>query len=193
MSRILFRACASVVVAFLACSTLLAAIKVKTQADKTFDFSRVTTWQWNESTMGQVIMARTADDDPEALRAKAEPIIVEAVAAELAGRGIQRGSGSAADVRAIYYLLITVTTNAQTIGQFLPSTLQWGLPPIPAATQSLKVVEQGSLVLDFSAGDKLVWRGVANAELKPTLPIQQREARLREAVREIVKKIPRKK
>jgi hypothetical protein len=193
MSRILFRACASVVVAFLACSTLLAAIKVKTQADKTFDFSKVTTWQWNESTMGQVIMARTADDDPEALRAKAEPIIVEAVAAELAGRGIQRGSGSAADVRAIYYLLITVTTNAQTIGQFLPSMLQWGLPPIPAATQSLKVVEQGSLVLDFSAGDKLVWRGVANAELKPTLPIQQREARLREAVREIVKKIPRKK
>ncbi len=193
MSRVLYRACVSVVAVAVAHSTLLAAMKVKTQGDPKFDFATVKTWQWNDSGMGQVFMARTAEDDPEALRVRAEPIIVDAVATELAGRGIQRGEAATADVRVIYYLLITVQSNAQVVGQFLPSTLQWGLPPIPAATQSLKIIEQGSLVLDFSSGSRLVWRGVANAELKPAQPLEKREARVREAVREIVKRIPRKK
>jgi hypothetical protein len=186
------RICCAVILSAAVCATAHAAMKVKTQVDKTFDFSKVGTWRWNETGMGRVVMARTADDDPEAVRQLAEPIIVDAVAAELAGRGIQHTPGVSADVTATYYLLITVSSNAQTVGQFLPSTLQWGLPPIPAATQSLRVVEQGSLVIDFSAGERLVWRGVANAELKPGQPLDKRKARLREAVREIAKRLPRK-
>jgi Domain of unknown function (DUF4136) len=173
--------------------TVLAAMKVKTEGDPKFDFTSVKTWQWNDSGKGQVFMARTAEDDPEALRVRAEPIIVDAVASELAGRGIQPGEAATADVRVIYYLLITVGSNAQYMGQFIPSTGQWGLPPIAGATQSLKVIEQGSLVLDFSSGGRLIWRGVANAELKPMQPLEKRKARVREAVREIVKRIPRKK
>jgi hypothetical protein len=186
------RLCCAVILSAAVCATAHAAMKVKTQVDKTFDFSKVGTWRWNEAGMGKVIMARTADDDPEAVRLRAEPIIVEAVQAELAGRGIQHAASASADVTATYYVLITVVSNAQTIGQFLPSTLQWGLPPIPAATQSLRVVEQGSLVLDFGAGERLVWRGVANAELKPGQPLEKRRALLREAVREIAKRLPRK-
>jgi hypothetical protein len=187
------RICCAVILAAAVYATAHASMKVKTQVDKTFDFSKVSTWRWNESGMGQVIMARTADDDPDAVRKLAEPIIVEAVAAELAGRGIRHAPSASADVTATYYVLITVSSNAQTVGQFLPSTLQWGLPPIPAATQSLRVVEQGSLVLDFSAGERLVWRGVANAELKPGQPVEKRAVLLREAVREIAKRLPRKK
>jgi hypothetical protein len=188
MSRTLFRVGVTVVVACVVYSTLQAAMKVKTQRDRTFDFTKVSTWQWNDDGPGRVIMARTADDDPEAVRARAEPIILDAVAAGLAGRGMQRGA--AADVRATYYLLMTVSSNAQYVGQFVPSTGQWGLPPIPAATQALRTVEQGSFVLDFSAGDRFVWRGVANAEIKPGQTLQQREQLLREAVREILKRLP---
>jgi hypothetical protein len=88
---------------------------------------------------------------------------------------------------------MTVSSNAQYVGQFVPSTGQWGLPPIPAATQALRTVEQGSFVLDFSAAGRLVWRGVANAEIKPGQTLQKREELLREAVREILKRLPGKK
>jgi Domain of unknown function (DUF4136) len=187
------RLCCAVMLAAAVYATAQAAMKVTTQADKTFDFSKVGTWRWNEALVGKVIMARTADDDPEVVRQRAEPIIVDAVASELAARGIRQAPGVSADVTAIYYLLITLTSNAQTVGQFLPSTLQWGLPPISAATQSLRTVEQGSLVLDFNVGERLVWRGVANAELKPGQPQEKRRELLLEAVREIVKRVPRKK
>jgi hypothetical protein len=68
MSRTLFRICVTVVVACVVYSTLQAAMKVKTQRDRTFDFTKISTWQWNDGEPGRVIMARTADDDPEAVR-----------------------------------------------------------------------------------------------------------------------------
>jgi hypothetical protein len=192
MSRTLFRIAVTIICVTVVYSTLQAAMKVTTQVDKTFDFSKVSTWQWSTAEKGQVIVARTADDDPAAIRARAEPIIVDAITSALAGRGIQSASGAAADVRATYYLLITLSSDAQTMGQFLPSTGEWGLPPITGATQSLRTVQQGSVVLDFSANDRLVWRGVAKAEIKPGQSAQKSEALIREAVREIVKRISRK-
>ena len=56
--------------------------------------------------------------------------------------------------------------SAQTMGQFVPSTMAWGLPLFPQATQSLKVLNQGSLVLDLSAKGSggLAWRGAGGAQ-----------------------------
>ena len=45
--------------------------------------------------------------------------------------------------------------------------MAWGLPLFPQATQSLKVLNQGALVLDLSAKGAVVWRGVAQAQIKP--------------------------
>ena len=56
--------------------------------------------------------------------------------------------------------------STQTMGQFLPATTAWGLPPFPQATQSLKIMNRGSLVLDLSAKGTVVWRGVAQAKIK---------------------------
>ena len=64
-------------------------------------------------------------------------------------------------------MLITIGTDAQTIGQFLPAVAAWGVPPFTGATQSYSVIEQGSLVLDISANKEVVWRGIGQAELKP--------------------------
>ena len=74
-----------------------------------------------------------------------------------------------------YYLLLTTNMTAQTMGQFLPATLQWGLPPFPPATQALEVMNQGSLVLDLSAKQDIVWRGVAQAKLKIGAEPKKRE------------------
>ena len=91
--------------------------------------------------------------------------LLQEVASELTKRGLTAATGQP-DLTVGYYLLLTTSINAQTVGQFLPATLDWGLPPFPQATQSLKVLNAGSLVLDFKSKDDIVWRGVAQAELR---------------------------
>ena len=106
-----------------------AAVKVKTQFTKSFDFSKAKTWSWHDGAPGEVKMARTADDDPEVVRKRAEPVIMEAVAAALPKRGLTAAAaGAAADVQVKYYVLITIGTDAQVVGQFLPAVAAWGLP-----------------------------------------------------------------
>ena len=69
----------------------------------------------------------------------------------------------------------------------------WGIPPFAPATQSMKVMNKGSLVLDAAANDVVVWRGLAEAKIKMDIDDKQREALLREAVRDLVKEFPPKK
>lgn len=170
------------------------AVKVKTQFSKSFDFSKPRTWAWNDKGAGEVKMARTADDDPEIVRQRVDPVLKESVAAELPARGLTAApAGTAADLEVTYYVLITVGTQSQQIGQFLPAVAEWGLPPFSGATQSYRVIEQGSLVLDISANNEVVWRGIGQAELKPGQTPAQRAPLVRAAVHEILKRYPPKK
>jgi Domain of unknown function (DUF4136) len=166
----------------------VAAVDVKVEFDKMFDFSRVRTWAWNENA-GQVVMARTREDDPEAVKKRAEPIILDSVNMEMPRRGLKPATGMP-DVTLIYYLLLTVGSSSQSLGQFLPSTAQWGLPPFAPSTTSLSVIQQGSLVLDVSANGKLIWRGIGEAEIKPGITEEKRAALLREGVRDILRRFP---
>jgi hypothetical protein len=172
----------------------LAAVKVRTEFDKAFDFSKSRTWAWNDLGAGEVKMARTADDDPEVVRKRAEPVILQAVEAELPKRGLQpAASGAAPDLEVKYYVLITVGTQSQQVGQFLPPVSLWGIPPFSGPTQSYQIIEQGSLVFDLSANNQVVWRGIGQAQLKPGQTADKRATLIREAVREILKHFPPKK
>jgi uncharacterized protein DUF4136 len=166
-----------------------AAVKARVDFDKSFNFSQARTWSWNPDGAGQVIAARTQDDDAEDIKRRAEPIIFETVSSELPRRGITSANG-APDLTLMYYLLLTVGSSTQTLGQFLPSTAQWGLPPFPQSTTSISVVEQGSLVLDFSSNGRLVWRGVGEAKIDTDMDQKKRSALLRDAVRELLKRFP---
>ena len=134
-------------------------------------------------------MARTKDDDPDAARQSAEPIIVDAVAKEMAKRGLTAATGTA-DLTVTYYLLLTTTMSAQTMGQFLPATVAWGLPPFDQATQSIKMMNRGSLVLDLSKGGTVVWRGLAQADIKFDADAKKRETLIREGIRDLLAKYP---
>jgi len=169
-----------------------AAVKARTDFNKAFDFAQARTWGWNPKAAGQIILARTPSDDPELVRQRAEPIIFSTVTTEMPKRGLKPASG-AADLTLTYYLLLTIGSSAQTMGQFLPATTGWGLPPFLASTTSLEVVQQGSLVLDLSANDQVVWRGVGEAQIQMGLSMEKRESLIREAVREILKQYPPKK
>ena len=134
-------------------------------------------------------MARTVEDDPEAMRKLAEPIVVDAVTIEMGRRGLEQAPSDPA-IFVTYYLLLTTGMQAQTMGQFLPATTAWAMPPFAQSTQSLKIMNQGALVLDLSANGKVVWRGVAQAQIKMDADVKKREALIREAVRDLLRRYP---
>ena len=51
-------------------------------------------------------------------------------------------------------------------------------------------MNQGSLVLDLSAHRAVVWRGVAQAQDQSRIDDKKREALVREAVRDLLKRYP---
>ena len=172
-------------------------IKVRAEPDPTFDFATVRTWAWDVDA-GDVIMARTQTDDPAALKARVDPLIRKFVAAAMAQKGLTDATGAQPAVQLHYYVLVTVNTSGQTMGQFLPSVAYWGLPPFAPQATSLEVVTKGSLVLDALlpgvVGDRrVIWRGIAQSTLDDTAKPAEREARLKYAADELVKRFPLKK
>ena len=166
----------------------LEGVDVRVEHNKAFNFKAARTWAWNPKA-GDVIMARTQADDPEAAKRKAEPWILDAVATEMPRRGLTLAT-SEPDLTLTYYLLLSTNTTAQTVGQFLPATAAWGLPPFPMATQSMEMMNQGSLVLDLSTKGNVVWRGVAQAKISFEIDDKKRESLLREGVRDLLKRYP---
>jgi len=166
----------------------LARVDVKIDFDKAFNFTSVRSWRFDPAGSGEVKMARTQKDDPDAVKAVAEPIIVDAVTKEMQLLKLQRADSP--DVIVRYFLLLTTNQTAQTMGQFLPGTVAWGLPPFQQTTQSLKLMNQGSLVIDLAANGNVVWRGIAQAKLKFDADFKKREAVIREAVHDLLRRFP---
>jgi hypothetical protein len=173
-------------------SVAVEAVDVRVGHNKAFDFTSVKTWAWNATSAGDVIMARTQQDDAAEMKKWADPLIRQAVATEMKGRGLQEAAAQP-DVTVTYYLLLSTNMSSQTLGQFLPATTAWGIPPFPQATQSLEVMNQGSLVLDLTAREAVVWRGVAQAKIKLGEDSKKREALLKEGVKDLLKRYPPKK
>lgn len=185
-----------VVAAMLAAPIALSAgVKVRSEYDKSFDFRGLTTWAWHPESAGDVRMAVTADDNPAAMKERFEPVILDAVQKEMAARGLNLADASGTPQLFVnYYVLISTNQSRQTMGQFLPTVPEWGIPPFSyGATQSLKVFEEGSLVLDVTSTKtrQLIWRGMAVAELQRKSAPQDRDTRLRAAIAEVVKKFPK--
>jgi hypothetical protein len=191
MTRILTALCLTALVA----STTLARVKVQTDFDPKADFTNLKVFAWPADGPGQMKMALTKDDDPEVLRKRFEPVIVAAVEEALAKKGFQKAAaGQAPDFLVAYFGLVSTNMDAQVIGQFVPGTMEWGIPPFEGRTQSLKIYEQGSLVLDVMAPDrKPMWRGIARAEVHRERPDAERNKTVRAAVFDLVKAFPPKK
>ncbi len=169
-----------------------ARIKVRTEYDKTFDFAGKHTYVWHPTGVGEVLVLQNFDK-PNEVRLALEPVIVQAVESGLARLGFVKAVSGETDFRIYYYLLVGQNTSAQYMGQFLPPVPEWGLPPFPISTTSLKIVEQGTLVLDLVSVQKqaTVWRAIAEAEIIRANTQAQRVKRINDAVVEMLKKYPR--
>ena len=173
----------------LAAVSAAAKMKVTVDLDKKFDFKQARTWQWNPKGPGDVMSTTT---EPDKAKANGEELLMKTVDEELTAKGLKPATTDA-DLTVTYYLLLNVGSAAQTAGQFLPSTTAWGIPPFAPSTQSLEVIEQGSLVLDLTSHGSMVWRGIAQAKMEMGLERRKRIALIPEAVHEILKRYPIKK
>jgi hypothetical protein len=182
-----------VVVLWLCMAAVLGAAKIKSKAesDPKFDFRTVRTWDWDLQNTGDVMTARSAEDDPAVVKKRVDPFVVAAVDSEMGRRGLTSAPGRA-DIRMHYYLLITVGAATQTMGQFLPPLPAWGLPPFAPATTALNIVQRGALVLDAFAksADRVVWRGVAESDIDQLKSDEERQERIRDSVRDLIKRLP---
>jgi hypothetical protein len=188
MRKLLF----ALAVCALVAAPIGARVKVRTEFDPKADFTKLKTFAWPADGYGQVKMMLSKNDDPEALRKRFEPTLVAAAEAALAAKGfVKAAAGQPSDFLVAYFALISINSEAQTVGQFLPSTVAWGVPPFLSTTSSLKIMETGSLVMDVWTPDKQpLWRGVAQAEMHREKPQPEREKRVREAITDILKQFP---
>ncbi len=69
----------------------LEAVDVRVGHNKAFDFKADQDLGLESQGAGDVIMARTQQDDAAAMKAYAEPLIRDAVATEMTARGLQPG------------------------------------------------------------------------------------------------------
>jgi hypothetical protein len=185
-------AAAALLFALAAAVVLSAKVKIDVMHDDTFDFRPVQTFAWHPDGAGEVKVLIKNSGDPEVLRKRFEPVIKPAVEQELVARGLKPAQGGTPDLYAYYYILLTAGDSSQAMGQFLSPTMEWGVPPFTGATQSLKIYEQGSLILDLSspALKSAVWRGIAKAEVHRQNSEEKRDQIVREAVRDMIKKYP---
>lgn len=173
-------------------------IKVKAEPDPSFDFATVHTWAWDVDA-GEVIMARTQRDDPAPVKTRIDPLIRKYVEAEMVKKGLRPATAGTPDLQLHYYVLVTVNSSGQYMGQFLPSVPYWGLPAFAAgATTSLNVVTKGSLVLDAMLpgkvdARKVVWRGIAESTVADGDSDTVRDARIRDAAAGLIQRFPLKK
>ena len=182
-------------VLIVAAAVSLAAVKVRVEQDKTFDFTKLSTWIWNPEGPGQVKMWLYAESKPEPIQKQYEPVIMKAVEDHFAKRGYSTGANYKPDFRVTYYVLITQGSSSQYMGQFLPTNAQWGIPIVSPATSAVTFYPQGTLVLDVTsqATNNIVWRGIAEAKIESERTDAQREQRVHEIVGDLLAKFPRKK
>jgi len=187
------RTVAAFVLLGLGATVAMAGPKIQVQRDPEFNFATLKTWTWNPSGPGEVKVIVTAESKSEPVKQTYEPVIMQAVADELAKRGLAQAS-AAPDFTVTYYVLITAATASQEMGQFLPAVTYYGVPPFAPQTTSLSIYPKGTLVLDVATPEPrhVVWRAVTQAEIDLDKTDAQRSARLQKIVRDVLAKLPRK-
>ena len=104
------------------------------------------------------------------------------------------GTSVAPDFHVTYYVLVTVGSSSQQMGQFLQTNAQWGIPLWSPNTSAMTFYPQGTMVIDAAsmATGNLVWRGIAEAKVEMQNSEAERSKRLREVIRDLVTKFPKK-
>ena len=172
----------------------MARVDVRVDKDPKFDFTKLKTFGWNAKP-GEVKIWVTQDSNQRAEPAqrKYEPVLMQTVDEQLVKRGYTKATGAPPDFEMIYYVLVTMGSASQHMGQFLPSYAQWGIPLWSPNTTALVIYPTGAIVLDViaPAGGKLIWRGIAEAKVEMANSETERAKRTQEIMTKLVEKFPK--
>jgi len=170
-----------------------AGVKVKTEYDRGADFAALRSYSWLPTPpyatqispdVGDKFLSQEIIDAP--LRATVDQA--------LAAKGLKPAADAAtADCFLVYYAAFGTTINANVLGEHYAYITGWGSPLVGATpTTALRVLEQGTVVLDILNRDKKVaiWRATATGAVDRDQTDQQRARRLKEAVADMFKKFP---
>jgi hypothetical protein len=185
-----------VLVTLLTATTVVVdAAKTKVERDPKFDFSTLTTWAWNPAGPGSVKVMITPKSKSEPVQRQYEPVIMKAVEDQLGARGYTPASMPPASFYVTYYVLVTVGSSEQYMGQFLPTNAQWGIPMFAPSTTALTYYPQGTLVLDIGApaATDMTWRGIAEAKIDLENSEEKRAARLHSIIKDLLSQFPKRK
>lgn len=191
--RRLFRPVLSCLLAGAVFTVLDAAdVKVKTEYDRSADFTAVRSYAWLPTPPYRTHVAPEADDRFLAQDTLDAPIHA-AIDRALAAKGLAPATSGAPDCFLVYYAAFGMDINASVMGENYAYITGWGSPLLGATpTTSLRVIEQGTLVLDMLNRDKKVaiWRGTATGAVDRDRTDEQRRRVLDEAAQKMFKNFP---
>ncbi len=173
---------ALLVTALCACSTL----RVSSDYDPAFDFSGLRSWDWLTDTPAGTV-------DPRLPTGLVEERIRAALEKHLAARGYQRSGSGTPDFRVGYHAAVEDKVDVRTINRASGYGPGWGAGRgLMTSDTYVREYEQGTLILDVvdSRSNRLVWRGSAQAEVYSYSTPEQREARIDDAVAQILERFP---
>jgi len=161
-----------------------ASISVEREFDPDVDYASYQTYDWMPAESRRV--------DLKARDPMVEQRIREAIERELAASGLQKASSSDPDIRIGYLLVLEDAVDLQTLYTGAPPDWRYRTYGPGTTTNQTRMLTTGTLVIDaFDAGKReLVWRGVAEGQVKPDQDPEKRRARIDEAVKKILAEFP---
>ncbi len=171
---------ALLVTALCACSTL----RVSSDYDPAFDFSGFRTWNWLTGPQAGTV-------DPRLPSGLVEERIRAALEKHLAALGFERSATGTPDFRVGYHAAVEDKVDVQTINRAYGYGPGWGAGRgLMTSDTYVRQYEQGTLIVDIvdPRTKRLVWRGSAQAEVYSYATPEQREARIDDAVGQILER-----
>lgn len=174
---------------------LLAAadIKVKTEYDRKADFASLRTYTWLPTPPYTTTMAPQARDERFERETLDEPIRAAMDRVLISKHFTFAEPGSSPDFYIVYYAAMGVGMNTSVLGEHYAYLTGWGSPlPGTTATQSFRVIEEGTIVVDILRGDRTIaiWRGQATGAVDRTRTVEQRLRNIEEAAKKLFAKFP---
>ncbi|MDH4016102.1 MAG: DUF4136 domain-containing protein [Actinomycetota bacterium] len=167
------------------CSTL----KVHSDWDPEYDFSRVQTWKW--ATVSQTPTGSAVVDTDGLLAQR----VMRAVETSLAGRGYVKTETSEGDFEVAWFLTVEPKTQVTTINDYHGyggPYRGWYGAGYGGSTTVVDSYNEGTLIIDIRDGKsgQLIWRGSATARLREKADPEKAQQRANEAVTKILEKFP---
>lgn len=176
----------------LAAAATLEAGKIKVEVRReNIDFSTIKTYMWLPSPPPTAQIAPGVARDPAAVQKAFEPTILQTADREFRAHGWKRVE-SGADVQVVYYIAQGVGFNASNLGDYYQYATGYALivSPLIAPTDYVKVMEEGTLIIDVVQDRKAVWRGTATTTINRDNSDEKALKTVADAVKKLIDKLP---